>query len=84
MRFAMPTEPVALARYLPEFMALTGTGRWIERADQLADEMRRSPYLHRIVLDYHSLELMSATSGRSLHRKIAWICSRSLNSTWQH
>lgn len=57
MRFTLPTEPVALARYLPEFMALVGVDRWVKRADQLANEMKRSPYLHRIVLDYHWLEM---------------------------
>ncbi|MGJ3700817.1 hypothetical protein [Variovorax sp. AFSI2.2] len=57
MRFTLPAEPEALARYLPEFMALVGTERWLKRANQLADEMDRSAYLHKIVLDYHWLEM---------------------------
>ncbi|KWC84161.1 hypothetical protein WL58_16720 [Burkholderia cepacia] len=57
MRFSLPTEPEALASYLPEFMALVGRDRWIKRANQLADEMERSPHLHKIVLDYHWLEM---------------------------
>jgi hypothetical protein len=57
MRFSLPTTPDALASYLPEFMALVGVDRWIKRANQLADEMERSPYLHKIVLDYHWLEM---------------------------
>ncbi|MFM0389641.1 hypothetical protein [Paraburkholderia dipogonis] len=57
MRFSLPTKPEALASYLPEFMALVGVDRWIKRANQLADEMERSPHLHKIVLDYHWLEM---------------------------
>lgn len=57
MYFTLPAEPKALAAYLPEFMALVGAERWVKRANQLADEMERSPYLHRIVLDYHWLEM---------------------------
>ena len=57
MRFSLPTKPEALASYLPEFMALVGFDQWTKRADQLADEMERSPHLHRIVLDYHWLEM---------------------------
>lgn len=57
MRFSLPTKPEALASYLPEFMALVGVERWTKRADQLADEMERSPHLHKIVLDYHWLEM---------------------------
>lgn len=51
MRFTLPTELRELAAYLPEFLALAGVDRWMKPADQLADEMERSPYLHRIVLD---------------------------------
>ena len=57
MRFSLPTKPEALASYLPEFMALVGVDQWTKRANQLADEMVRSPHLHKIVLDYHWLEM---------------------------
>ncbi|WP_412529157.1 hypothetical protein [Burkholderia lata] len=57
MRFSLPTKPEALASYLPEFISLTGCDRWTKRANQLADEMERSPHLHKIVLDYHWLEM---------------------------
>jgi len=57
MRFTIPGEPIALAGYLPEFMALFGAERWVKRCDQLADEVERSRYIHKIVLDYHWLEM---------------------------
>ena len=57
MRFTLPTEPEALASYLPEFMSLAGIDRWTKRVNQLADEMEQSAYLHKIVLDYHWLEM---------------------------
>lgn len=57
MRFTIPGEPIALAAYLPEFMTLFGSDRWLKRANQLADEAQRSPYIQKIVLDYHWLEM---------------------------
>lgn len=57
MRFTIPSDPIALASYLPEFVTLFGAERWMKRANQLADEVERSPYIDKIVLDYHWLEM---------------------------
>ena len=38
-------------------MALVDQKRWFKRADQLASEIERSVHLHKIVADYHWLEM---------------------------
>lgn len=57
MRFDVPSDIVSLAAYLPSFLAIVGEVRWFKRAQQLDTEQRSSPFLWKIVRDYHWLEM---------------------------
>ena len=57
MRFDVPSDIVSLAVYLPRFLAIVGEVRWFKRAQQLDTEQRSSPFLWKIVRDYHWLEM---------------------------
>lgn len=57
MRFLLPTSPLELQKYLPAFLDLIGADRWWKRANQLEKEANNSPFLRKIVADYHWLEM---------------------------
>ena len=57
MRLHPTSDLVSLAAYLHQFLALVGEERWFKRADQLLSEMTKSPFLWKIVADYHWLEM---------------------------
>lgn len=57
MRVAIPSEQTDLGDYIPRFLRLVGKERWFERVDQLDTDQQKSPFLWKIVKDYHWLEL---------------------------
>jgi hypothetical protein len=57
MRFECSSSLPWLARQLPRLLDLVGRDRWNKRANQLNLEQRSSPYLWKIVSDYHWLEM---------------------------
>jgi hypothetical protein len=57
MHLQTPFELDRLADYISRFIGLVGRERWFRRADQLDVEQRKSPYLWKIVADYHWLEM---------------------------
>jgi hypothetical protein len=57
MRFEPKTDLESLASALPRFVDLVGAKRWWKRADQLGIDQRSSPYMWKIVADYHWLEM---------------------------
>jgi hypothetical protein len=57
MRFDIGPDINIWATYLPRFLALIGKRRWFKRADQLDDEQKRSPFLWKVVRDYHWFEM---------------------------
>ena len=57
MYLQTPFELDRLANYISRFIAIVGRERWFRRADQLDVEQRKSPYLQKIVADYHWLEM---------------------------
>jgi len=57
MRFSIPNEIDQLAKCLDRFVMLIGRERWFVRACQLDAEQRKSPWLWKIVGDYHWLEM---------------------------
>lgn len=57
MRFDFSSDLARLAPYLPPFLDLVGRDRWFKRVDQLDVEQQSSPFLWKIVSDYHWLEM---------------------------
>lgn len=57
MQIFIPNDVVTLGEYIPRFIALAGEKRWFKRLDHLDAEQQGSPYLWRIVNDYHWLEM---------------------------
>ena len=57
MRFILDYSLTSLAGYIPRFFALIGEERWFKRVDQLDESQQRSPFLWKIVADYHWLEM---------------------------
>ncbi len=57
MRFECSSRLPSLARYLPRFLDLVGQDRWHKRVNQFDLEQRSSPYLWKIVSDYHWVEM---------------------------
>ena len=71
MRFELPRTSQELMAYLTPFMEVVGP-RWSKRTDQLYSEQRRSPYLWKIVADYHWLEMAisDCTQIRGRHEEV--------------
>lgn len=57
MRFDVPRELEGLAASIPGFLSLVDAHQWRRRVDQLARDCRRTPFLQKIVADYHWLEM---------------------------
>lgn len=57
MLLRMPSDIQDLALYLERFLGLVGHERWFKRCDQLEADQHRSPFLWKIVSDYHWLEM---------------------------
>ena len=57
MRFDISSDLSPLAAYIPRFLKLIERRRWYKRVEQLDTEQRSSPYLWKIVSDYHWLEM---------------------------
>jgi hypothetical protein len=57
MRFSFSSDLANLGTYLPRFLALVGEDRWFKRANELDTQQNASPYLWKIVSDYHWLEM---------------------------
>ena len=77
MRFDSFSDLARLAPYIPRFFGLVGRGRWYMRVNQLDAEQQISPYLLKIVSDYHWLEMaishqadVLAKEGRLLPERV--------------
>jgi hypothetical protein len=57
LQFKLRNDSDALTADLREFVSLAGTKQWNRRIRQLSTEALRSPFLAKIVADYHWLEL---------------------------
>ena len=57
-----------MAYMSPHMMDVVGS-RWSKRIHQLDSEQRRSPYLWKIVADYHWLEIVIDDCARTLERQ---------------
>lgn len=56
MRIELPSDKRDLLLYVPEFLKLMGS-RWPKRIGQLVSQHFKSPYLLKIIDDYHWLEM---------------------------
>ncbi|MFT3897189.1 MAG: hypothetical protein QM719_05770 [Thermomonas sp.] len=57
MRFFIEPSLASLAQYIPRFFTLVGEERWFKCVDQLNNAQLRSPFIRKIVSDYHWLEM---------------------------
>ena len=57
MRFNVFSDLERLASYIPHFFRLVDRDRWYRRVEQLNADRESSPYLWKIVSDYHWLEM---------------------------
>jgi len=55
--FERPNDASEFKAYLPAFLEIAGQTRWKNRAVQLGNSALESPYLAKIISDYHWLEL---------------------------
>ena len=77
MRFDVSYDLGMLAQYIPRFFGLVDRIRWYKRVAQLNEDQQTSPYLWKIVSDYHWLEMaishqtdILAEEGRLLHEHV--------------
>ena len=77
MRFNVFSDLERLAPYIPLFFRLVDPDRWYRRVEQLDAEQKSSPYLWKIVSDYHWLEMalshqadVLAKEGRLLSKRV--------------
>ena len=57
MRVGIPLEFTASCEYVSSFLGLVGKERWFKRIDYLDTEQHQSPFLWKVVRDYHWLEM---------------------------
>ena len=57
MHVCTPPDLATLGECIPRFLELVGEKRWFKRADYLDAEQQKSPFLWKIVSDYHWLEM---------------------------
>lgn len=69
MRFILESSLTSLAGYIPRFLALIGEERWFKRVNQLDEAQLRSPFLWKIVTDYHWLEMALSYQSEVLKHK---------------
>jgi hypothetical protein len=69
VRFKLETDPCNLAEALQNFVDCAGRDRWKKRVLQLSIEATQSPFLAKIVADYHWLELVLSTQLIGLETK---------------
>lgn len=64
MRFSVKFDRLTLAGHIPKFLALIGEERWFKRMNQLDEDQLNSPFLWKIVADYHWLEMALSYQGQ--------------------
>jgi hypothetical protein len=69
MRFDLASDSPLLAPYIPRFLTLIGTQQWYKRVNQLDLEQQRSPFLWKIVSDYHWLEMAISNQAEVLAKE---------------
>jgi hypothetical protein len=69
MRFQIPDDSTRLAGYIPAFVDILTEKRWLKRSMQLSQDVMRSPWSMKIVVDYYWLEMeLSALSAELVER----------------
>ena len=69
MRIATPSDLVGLGTYIPRFLELVGTERWVKRVDRLDGQHNNSPFWWKIINDYHWLEMAISFQADILERE---------------